>query len=150
MAILKLGQIFNDNKVSPCHGIEHAKIVMDHSRRALQFYDISDEDKLLVEYAALLHDFDDRKFFPSHLNYDNLRQVLSTKSGDFVDKVIYMVSIVSSSKNGDSIPLNVYGKEWMLIPRYADRIEAIGIIGIERCYTYTKNVSKNHYICWKQ
>jgi len=53
-----------------------------------------------------------------------------------------MVSIVSASKNGDRIPEEIKDKEWMLIPRYADRIEAIGIIGVERCYTYTKNVSK--------
>jgi uncharacterized protein len=45
--------------------------------------------------------------------------------------------MVSSSKNGDAIPEDVVGKEWQLIPRYADRLEAIGLIGIERCYTYT-------------
>ncbi len=140
----RLEAILDEKEVSPCHGIEHAKTVMYHAWCALEDYDISDDDKLSVLLAALLHDADDGKFFPEHKNYENLRKILkdSGKSDDCIENVVFMVSIVSASKNGDRIPESVIGKEWMLIPRYADRIEAIGIIGVERCHTYTKNVSK--------
>ena len=140
----QLKQILEEKNVSPCHGIDHAKTVMYHAYCALEEYDISKEDKLSVLLAALLHDADDGKFFPEHKNYENLRKILqqSGKSNNFIEDVVYMVSITSASKNGDRIPRCVRDKHWMLIPRYADRIEAIGIIGIERCYTYTKNVSK--------
>jgi len=139
-----LGEILEEKKVSSCHGIDHAKKVMYHAWRAIQEYDLSKEDQMAVLLAALLHDADDGKFFPDHKNYENLRKILQQtgKSTDFIENVVQMVSIVSSSKNGDTIPTYVVGREWMLVPRYADRIEAIGIIGIERCYTYTKNVSR--------
>jgi len=139
-----LESILQENNISHCHGIEHAKTVMYHAWCALEDYELSDEDQMAVLLAALLHDADDRKFFKEHKNYENLRNILQQtgKSSEFIEKVVYMVSIVSSSKWGDTIPEEVIGKEWMLIPRYADRIEAIGIIGVERCYTYTKNVSK--------
>jgi uncharacterized protein len=139
-----LQNILEEKDVSPCHGIEHAKTVMYHAWCALEDYELSEEDQLSVLLAALLHDADDRKFFPEHKNYENLRKILQQtgKSNEFIEKVVYMVSIVSASKWGDKIPDEVKGKEWMLIPRYADRIEAIGIIGVERCHTYTKNVSK--------
>lgn len=141
-----LEEILNNANVSKCHGIEHAKQVMYNAFKALHYeeYNINDEDKQAVLLAALLHDADDKKFFPEHNNYENLRKILQKngKSDEFIEKVVYMVSIVSASKNGDNIPENVVGKEWMLIPRYADRLEAIGIIGVERCYTYNINVSK--------
>ena len=143
-----LETILDENNVSHCHGIEHAKQVMYHAWRALEYYDISDENKLSVLMAALLHDADDHKFFKEHKNYENLRKILKSngKSEKFIEKVVYMVSIVSSSKNGDTIPPEIIDKEWMLIPRYADRIEAIGIIGIERCFTYTKHVRIPYYL----
>lgn len=70
----------------------------------------------------------------------NFQQVLIDKT-KCVELVIYMISLVSASKNGDAVPeeykdLSKY--EWLLIPRYADRVEAIGRIGIKRCYEYTK------------
>ncbi len=139
-----LKQVLEEKDVSPCHGIEHAKTVMYHAWCALEDYELSKEDQLSVLLAALLHDADDGKFFPEHKNYENLRKILKQtgKSDDFIEDVAFMVSIVSASKNGDRIPRCVKDKPWMLIPRYADRVEAIGIIGVERCYTYTKNVSK--------
>ena len=94
---------------------------------------------MAVLLAALLHDADDGKFFPNNKNYENLRKILEQtgKPSSFIEKVVFMVSIVSASKNGDTIPEQVVGKDWLLIPRYADRIEAIGIIGVERCHTYS-------------
>jgi uncharacterized protein len=140
MYIDKLNKLLTENKVSECHGLNHAESVMNNAFYALkaQDYKLTDEEKDSVLLAALLHDADDRKFFPNNQNNENLRIILEDKSAEFINLVMSMVDLVSSSKNGDSIPENVQEKEWMLIPRYADRLEAIGVIGIERCYKYGK------------
>jgi uncharacterized protein len=134
--------ILEENKICLSHGIDHAIKVCDHARNALKYIDrlLSDTEYDAVSLAALLHDADDPKLFPEHKNYENLRYVLRNSDKSFVDLVIKMVELVSASKNGDSIPNDVVGKEWMLIPRYADRLEAIGLIGIERCWTYNKGI----------
>jgi uncharacterized protein len=136
----KLNKLLTDNKVSECHGLNHAIMVMNNAKHALEAYDykLSNEENESVLLAALLHDADDRKFFPNNHNYENVRNILEDKSDEFIINVINMVNLVSSSKNGDYIPENVKDKEWQLIPRYADRLEAIGVIGIERCYMYGK------------
>jgi uncharacterized protein len=97
---------------------------------------------LKIKLAALLHDIDDSKYFPSNYEYQNanyilksVRQIDNLTDTDIND-IIYMISLVSSSKNGDSIPHDCISKEWMLIPRYADRLEALGIIGVKRTLDY--------------
>lgn len=144
--IERLRDILERNNVSPCHGIVHAKQVMAHAQLALDAinYGITDEQKEAVLLAALLHDADDSKFF-AHEHNENLRAVLADKPEEFVEQVVQMVNWVSSSKNGDTIPDQAIGKDWMLIPRYADRLEAIGMIGVERCFTYTTNKSRPLY-----
>jgi uncharacterized protein len=137
--IERLQDILQTNNVSPCHGIEHAVQVMIHADLALKAgcYNISELEHQAVLLAALLHDADDSKFFPTHNSNENLRLVLANKPSEFVELVVKMVNWVSSSKNGDNIPDEVTGKEWLLIPRFADRLEAIGMIGVERCFTST-------------
>jgi len=139
----RLNNIFIKNNISICHGITHAKKVLENAINALDTssYNINNIEKEYVLLASLLHDADDRKFFPSHLQNENLRNVLYDKSDEYVDFVIYLVNMVSCSKNGDTILESVIGKEWQLIPRYADRLEAIGIIGIERCFIYNKKIN---------
>lgn len=113
----------------------------------------------LILLAALLHDIDDRKLFlhaKSSDPYSNARfitnQVLNQLNTTYnemfylsvseaVQLVIDMISYVSASKNGDRIPevcKHMSTHEWLLIPRYADRVEAIGLVGIKRCFQYTK------------
>lgn len=122
--------------VCKSHGIEHAISVMNNAIEALKYIDILESDKKLVILAALLHDADDYKFFPSHTNKENLRSVMSEcgHNDDEINIVVRMVDLVSTSKNGDNIPDGI--PEWYVIPRYADRIESLGLIGIERCYQY--------------
>ena len=146
--INRLNIIFITNNVSVCHGIEHAKQVLNNAINALEVssFKLTNEQTESILLASLLHDADDRKFFPTHNNNENLRLVLFDKTFEFINLVIDMVNLVSSSKNGDSIPPEIIGNEWKLIPRYADRLEAIGLIGIERCYIYSKKANMPLYL----
>ena len=138
-----LFHIFNKHNVCSSHGIEHAISVMKNAEDALKYVDISDKEKKLVLIASLLHDADDKKFFPDNNNMENLVSIMKNHkhTSDDIDLVKYMVDLVSCSKNGDNIPEDIKDKLWMLIPRYADRLEAIGMIGIIRCYKYTKTIN---------
>jgi len=141
----KLNKILTLNNVCPSHGIEHAIAVLRHAEKAIdsiKLYESQDKETIeAIKLAALLHDADDRKFFPLNTNYENLREILSDKPPETVALTMYMVSLVSASKNGDNIPERINDKLWMLIPRYADRLEGIGIIGIQRCYTYNIGIN---------
>lgn len=146
--INKLNNILTTANVCKSHGISHALAVLSHSIKALESYDygISPSEKLAVKLAGLLHDADDRKFFPDNSNYENLREVISDQPEQVVNLTIQMVQLVSSSANADNVPEDIKNKEWMLIPRFADRIEAIGLIGVERCYQYNKTKAQPLYL----
>jgi uncharacterized protein len=146
--INNLESILMKKNVCISHGIGHAITVMNNAKNALisEKYNLNDLDYKSILLAALLHDADDRKFFPDNKNYENLREILKNESEHLVTQVITMVDLVSSSKNGDNIPNYVVEKMWMLIPRYSDRLEAIGLVGIERVYQYAKTVNNPLYI----
>ena len=146
--INSLESILTKKNVCISHGVGHAIIVMNNARNALssEKYNLSELDYKSVLLAALLHDADDRKFFPDNKNYENVREILKNESDQFISQVITMVDLVSSSKNGDSIPSYVADNMWMLIPRYADRLEAIGLVGVERVYQYAKTVNNPLYV----
>lgn len=142
-AIKLLDFCLSSKGVSSCHGLGHAICVLNNAIEALKYYEdedeLTDNQKILIMYASLLHDADDHKFFPDHHDYENLRSIMNQVENitkEEIDEIIYMINLVSSSKNGDSI--NGI-KHYHLIPRYADRLEAIGLIGIERCYIYNKH-----------
>jgi len=143
-----LESILLKKNVCISHGIEHSITVMNNAKNALdsEKYNLNEFNTKSVLLAALLHDADDRKFFPENKNYENLRQVLKNESEELIIQVITMVELVSSSKNGDSIPSFVGETMWMLIPRYADRLEAIGLIGVERVYQYAKTANNPLYL----
>ncbi len=145
-----------DKFIDPTHGLAHMLTVLCHADKALEVYiqdnpdkPIDEKDLLKVKLAALLHDIDDSKYFGETEGYPNARAILSeTAISDLepsdIDDIIEMIDWVSSSKNGDRIPEKVLatGKEYLLYPRYADRLEAIGIIGLDRTLNYTIKLKK--------
>ena len=139
--------------VSPCHGYDHAMAVVGHVDKALASMKtvpstLTATMRHAVRLAALLHDVDDPKLFPKHAADENAKAVLAQVGvdADTQQTILDMVHWVSSSKWGDTIPgpvlVNRSELEWMLYPRYADRIEALGKVGIERANTYRINVQK--------
>lgn len=95
--------------------------------------------------GALLHDADDKKYFPENEAKENATKILKRVLKDAKDELdcrvvkketLEMISYVSASDNGNSIPPRAKAHPELLWVRYADRLEAIGTIGAVRCWQY--------------
>ena len=49
-----------------------------------------------------------------------------------------MIKYVSASSNGNQVPERAVSNPELLWPRFSDRLEAIGTIGMVRCYQYNE------------
>ena len=141
--IVLLEKLCRQHKVEECHGVQHALNVFDHANRALveSARPKSAEQRDAVRFAALLHDADDRKFFPESSDYENARNILEKvlpNRKNMHELIIKMIALVSCRQNGNSSREKI--EEWQLIPRMSDRLEALGLIGVYRAYTYTVHV----------
>lgn len=90
-------------------------------------------NRLVVSLAALLHDVDDHKLFDTSNNY-NARTFLNNQhmNPDSVEEICEIINGVSFSKNRGIVPKTIEGK----IVQDADRLDAIGAIGIARTFAY--------------
>ena len=90
-------------------------------------------DLQVVSLAALLHDADDYKLFNT-VDYANARRFLEGHGVDplVIEKVIEAIDSVSFSKNRGKHPTTLEGK----IVQDADRLDALGAIGIARTFAY--------------
>ena len=50
-----------------------------------------------------------------------------------------MISLVSAAKNGNEVNERCKESPEFLYPRYCDRLESLGRVGIARCYLYNLN-----------
>jgi len=144
-----LDELFSSHKVDKGHGTDHARDVLNHVNNALSVSNTpsNDSDRLAIRLAALLHDADDKKFFNSK-NYENSRFILDRVvpgKSKMHKLVLKMIKMVSYSENGNSESDETVKENWLLYPRYADRLEAIGGVGIERCYIYTLHIDRPLY-----
>jgi len=131
-------KLFIELNICKSHSIDHINRVLAHTNNALIHELLSAKTKFLIKLAGALHDVDDTKFTDT-VAYSNAKQILFGQlCNEDIDLVIEMISYVSSSANGDKIPERAKIFPWLLIPRHADRLEAVGIIGVIRCYQYTK------------
>lgn len=133
-------------KIKPDHGYEHALFVMKMTHfGTFDFPDMTPKEKMLVCLAALMHDIDDRKIFPSSDNYDNARQFLGIISRlNLISRydayiVLKMIKLVSYSKNKNEV---LHKPLWMYLPRDADRIAAGGYMGITRTLEFNEHNTK--------
>lgn len=128
-AKLYLKDIFNGN--SDGHDLDHSLRVYHNALKIAGSY--PECNLMAVALASLLHDVDDHKLFNTENNM-NARSFLTdqhVKPAD-IELICEIINGVSFSKNKDSCPASIEGK----IVQDADRLDAIGAIGIARTFAY--------------
>ena len=90
-------------------------------------------DMLVVSLASLLHDVDDHKLFNNE-NNENARAFLSGSGipAEKIEEIIKVINSVSFSQNRGRKPETIEG----MIVQDADRLDAIGAIGIARTFAF--------------
>lgn len=128
-AIEYLENIFKNN--SDGHGADHSLRVYNNAIAIMNSYECN---TLYVELAALLHDVDDHKLFKNK-NNENARKFLNDNDFDeeFIEEIIEIINSVSFTKNKGTIPKTIEA----CIVQDADRLDAIGAIGIARTFMYS-------------
>jgi len=126
----------HSDTIKESHGIQHAIQVQTHAASALKCVKV-DCNHLEIHAAALLHDVDDSKYF-DHDDYRNARGILQETGIEDMENILSMIQLVSCSQNGNSVPQSIVDSQsyHFLIPRWADRLEAVGARGVVRCYQY--------------
>ena len=113
------------------HGPEHALRVY---RSALLIAETEPEaNKQIVALGALLHDADDHKLFHTE-NNANTRRFLEEQgvAQETEDRICEAINAVSFSQNKGKRPGTIEGQ----IIQDADRLDAIGAVGIARTFAY--------------
>lgn len=143
-----LERLCNHHEIPESHGLGHALRVLEHAKLALLAAQtpVSESRQLAIQLAALLHDADDRKYFPEGPTggYQNARRLAEAAGApaDTIDDMLKMIRLVSTSSNGNSVPLEAISEPEILWPRWADRLEAIGERGVVRCWQYGHEISR--------
>lgn len=128
-AIEYIERVFKDN--SDGHDAQHTIRVYKNAQLILKSF--PEANRFITLLAALLHDVDDYKLFKTEHN-DNARFFLNKHglSESIIDQICETINIVSFSKNKGNQPETLEGK----IVQDADRLDAIGAIGIARAFAY--------------
>jgi len=113
------------------HDLEHSMRVFSNAVAIARKEPTCDMEA--VALAALLHDADDHKLFDT-VNNANTRSFLESHDVDS-DKIEFICTIINSvsfSRNRGKTPDSLEGK----IVQDADRLDAMGAIGIARTFAY--------------
>eukprot|EP00978_Attheya_sp_CCMP212_P011825 scaffold29367_cov53-Attheya_sp.AAC.1 len=135
-------------RIKESHGLAHILAVLNHANKAIECHEppLSPELAMQIRVAALLHDTDDHKYFPKHEHHENARMIMEKAEvlTESILPILEMIDLVSCSQNGNSVPASILEKEeyYRLIPRWSDRLEAVGAIGVVRCYQYNQELGR--------
>ena len=128
-AIDYVENIFTGN--SDGHGADHSLRVYNNALKIRKAFECN---SLYVDLGALLHDVDDHKLF-NNKNNENARKFLSENDfdGEVIEDIIEIINSVSFTKNKGTKPKTIEA----CIVQDADRLDAIGAIGVARAFMYS-------------
>lgn len=135
--IVEIKKIFEND--SSGHDVWHSLRVY---KASIKISDTEDCDKTVVAVAALLHDVDDPKLFNND-NHQNARRIMSLVNIDenMTKQIINIIEQVSFKGIDSVVPDTIEGK----IVQDADRLDAMGAIGIARAFAYGGAKGKSIY-----
>lgn len=109
---------------------------------ALKIADTEICDKRVIAISALLHDVDDPKLFENN-DFENARRVMCRANidKDTIQNVIGIIKQISFKGVDSVVPDSIEGK----IVQDADRLDAMGAIGIARAFAYGGAKGRNMY-----
>jgi uncharacterized protein len=122
-------QLCNDNTG---HGLQHALRVYNNAKK---INSVEKGDEKIVLTASLIHDTIDKKLFKNTTEQINLvRQALieNNYTQSEIDEIVYIITNISWN-NGKNNELNSLNAK---IVRDADRLDALGAMGIIRTIEY--------------
>ena len=122
-------ELFRSN--SDGHGVDHSLRVYRNAITIAESY--PECDLRIVMLSSLLHDVDDHKLFHTE-NNENARTFLQSQNigEDEIELICKIINGVSFSKNRGKRPDTLEGQ----IVQDADRLDAIGAIGIARTFAF--------------
>ena len=129
-AIKYVKQIFADD----CSGHDYYHTIRVY-RLAMKIAEQENADMLIVQLAALLHDVDDVKLSPeTHETKKNAVDFMRSNGVDdkIMDSVCRIIDEVSFAGTDSVVPVTIEGK----CVQDADRLDAMGAIGIARTFAY--------------
>lgn len=124
------------------HGMDHILRVLKSAR---EIQAAAGGDAFIVESAALLHDIGDAKFHDGvERSGEMSREILGDLKvpADITDHVVHIVDNISFRKGAEAEPLSLEGK----VVQDADRLDALGAIGIVRTIEYGASKGQPFYL----
>ncbi len=113
------------------HGLDHSMRVYKNAMLIAETEPAA--DRFIVALSALLHDADDYKLFQTENNVNARSFLESANVGpETTDRICEVINSVSFSKNRGKKPDTIEEK----IVQDADRLDAIGAIGIARTFAF--------------
>jgi uncharacterized protein len=138
-AIKYVEEIFADD----CSGHDYHHTMRVY-RLAMKIAENENADMLIVQLAALLHDVDDVKVSPeTHTTKKNAVDFMRRNGVNdaVVNSVCRIIAEVSFAGTDSVVPSTIEGK----CVQDADRLDAIGAIGIARTFTYGGSKGRKIY-----
>ena len=137
-----LGQKIKELFAKDCSGHDywHSLRVLNNAEKIAKTENC---DEYIVMVAALLHDTDDVKIFKT-TDYEHARRLMSDccLTKDTIDRVVTIIREISFKGTETVCPASIEGK----IVQDADRLDAMGAIGIARAFAYGGNHNRAIYI----
>ena len=120
------------------HDWRHAVIVTSNTHNVMQSLSDNYEEEL-VTYAAMLHDVCDHKYPESISREELVKFIVDSTSTVLAERIMKIIDNVSYSKQVKGLrqELSEPDVTYLNALSDADRLEAIGQVGIARCTAFT-------------